>query len=185
MAGALEITQLLREWAGGNQQALNELTPLVYAELRRIAAGYLRHERPEGTLQPTVLVNEAYVRLVDQQNPTWRDRSHFYGVAAHLMREIMVDHARRRKAGKRAGHIVALEEVVMLPSERGSDLLALDCALNELEKVDARKCKAVELHYFGGLTTEEIAQTLDVSPVTVRRDLRVAEMWLYREMRNL
>jgi RNA polymerase sigma-70 factor, ECF subfamily len=167
MDGLHEVTQLLREWSGGNQQALNELTRLVYAELRQIAAGYLRDEDQNGTLQPTALVNEAYVRLVNQQNPTWQDRSHFYGVAAHLMREIMVDHARRRKAGKRAVHVVTLEEAVMLPSERGADLLALDCALIELEKVDARKCKAVELRYFGGLTTEEIAQTLDVSPVTV------------------
>ncbi|MGH9444376.1 MAG: sigma-70 family RNA polymerase sigma factor [Terriglobia bacterium] len=188
MPGTHEVTRLLHEWAGGNQRAHDELIPLVYAELRQLAAGYLRNECRERTLQPTALVHEAYLRLVDQQNPSWRDRSHFFGVAAHLMREILVEHARRRQAGKRAGRSVSLEEAVSLPPERSAeliDLIALDGALNELEKVDPRKCKAVELRYFGGLSTEEIAQALDVSPVTVRRDLRMAETWLYREMRSV
>jgi RNA polymerase sigma-70 factor, ECF subfamily len=185
MPGTHEVTRLLQEWAGGNQEALNELTPLVYAELRQLAARYLRNECRERTLQPTALVHEAYLRLVDQQNPTWRDRSHFFGVAAHLMREILVDHARRRQAGKRAGYNVSFDEAVNRASERSADLLALDGALNALELLDPRKCKTVELRYFGGLSTEEIAQTLDVSAVTVRRDLRMAETWLYREMRSV
>jgi RNA polymerase sigma factor (TIGR02999 family) len=179
-----DVTQLLGEWASGNQQALDKLTPLVYGELRQLAARYLRGERPDHTLQPTALVHEAYLRLVDQQNPSWQNRSHFFGVAAHLMRQILVDHARRRQAGKRAGHKVSLEETVSFAPQRSADLLALDDALGALEKFDARKCQAVELRYFGGLSMEEIAQTLEVSPVTVRRDLRMAETWLHREMRS-
>lgn len=184
MPATHEVTRLLHEWAGGKQEALDELTRLVYAELRQLAAGYLRNDRAERTLQPTALVHEAYLRLVDQQNPSWQDRSHFFGVAAHLMREILVDHARRRQAGKRAGQSVSLEQVVSLPCERTADLVALDGALTALEKVDPRKCKAVELRYFGGLSTDEIAQTLEVSAITVRRDLRMAETWLYREIRS-
>lgn len=184
MPGTHEVTRLLHEWAGGKQEALDELTRLVYAELRQLAAGYLRNERAERTLQPTALVHEAYLRLVDQQNPNWQDRSHFFGVAAHLMREILVDHARRRQAGKRAGQSVSLEQVVRLPCERTADLVALDGALSALEKLDPRKCKAVELRYFGGMSTDEIAQTLEVSAITVRRDLRMAETWLYREIRS-
>lgn len=184
MPGAHEVTRLLHNWAEGKQEALDELTPLVYRELRRLAASYLRRERAEHTLEPTALVNEAYLRLVDQENPTWRDRSHFFAVAAHLMREILVDHARRKGASKRAGRNVPLEQAVGRPLESNTDLVALDGALNALEKLDPRKCKAVELHYFGGLTTGEIAQMLEVSPITVRRDLRMAESWLYREMRS-
>jgi RNA polymerase sigma-70 factor, ECF subfamily len=178
------VTQLLVEWARGNQQALERLTPLVYAELRRLAAAYLRNERPDHTLQPTALVHEAYLRLVDQQNPSWENRSHFFGVAAHLMRQVLVDHARRRQAGKRAGRNVSLEETLSFAQEPGTHLVALDDALCALENLDARKCKAIELRYFGGLSMEEIAKTLDVSPVTVRRDLRMAEAWLHQEMRR-
>jgi RNA polymerase sigma factor (TIGR02999 family) len=184
MAFTHEVTQLLGEWANGNRQALDRLTPLVYGELRQLAAAYLRKERPDHTLQPTALVHEAYLRLVDQQNPSWRDRSHFYGVAAHLMRQILVDHARRRQAGKRRGHNVPLEETVSFAHERSADLVALDDSLSALEKLDPRKCQAVELRYFGGLATEEIARTLEVSPITVRRDLRMAEAWLYQQMRS-
>jgi RNA polymerase sigma-70 factor (ECF subfamily) len=179
-----EVTLLLAEWAKGNQNALNDLAPLVYRELRQLAASYLRKERQGHTLQPTALVHEAYLRLVDQTNPTWQHRSHFFGVAARLMRQILVDHARRRQAGKRAGRKVSLEEAVSFERGRGRDLVALDSGLNALEKLDPRKCKAVELRYFGGLSMEEIAQALDVSPVTVRRDLRMAEAWLHHEMQH-
>jgi len=179
-----EVTRLLAEWAKGNQQALEDLTPLVYRELRQLAASYLRKESPGHTLQPTALVHEAYLRLVDQKSPDWEGRSHFFGVAAHLMRQILVDHARKRQAGKRAALKVSLEEAVSFQPERSRDLVALDSGLRALEKLDPRKCKAVELRYFGGLSMDEIAQTLEVSPVTVRRDLRMAEAWLHHEMRN-
>ena len=182
MADSHEVTRLLRQWAGGDPQARDELIPHVYRELRRIAARHLRVERSDHTLQPTALVHEAYVRLVDQQSPTWQNRSQFFGVAAHLMRQILVDHARRRQAGKRAGHKVSLDEALSFAYERKEDLLALDAALGELERFDSRKCQAVELRYFGGLDMAEIAQTLSISPTTVRRDLRMAEAWLHREI---
>jgi RNA polymerase sigma-70 factor, ECF subfamily len=186
MSATHEVTRLLANWEKGNQKALDELTPLVYRELRQLAAGYLRKERQGHTLQPTALVHEAYLRLVDQKNPNWQNRSHFYGVAARLMRQILVDHARRRQAGKRAGSRVkvSLEQSVSFQQERSRDLVALDTGLNALEKIDPRKCRAVELRYFGGLSMEDIAQTLDVSAVTVRRDLRMAEAWLYHEMQG-
>jgi RNA polymerase sigma factor (TIGR02999 family) len=179
-----EVTRLLAEWEKGNEQALDDLMPLVYRELRQLAASHLRKERHGHTLQPTALVHEVYLRLVDQTSPSWQDRSHFFGVAARLMRQILVDHARRKLAGKRAGLKVSLEEAVSFGRERGRDLLALDAGLNALEKLDPRKSKAVELRYFGGLSMEEIAQALDVSPVTVRRDLRMAEAWLHKEMQS-
>jgi RNA polymerase sigma factor (TIGR02999 family) len=184
MSSSHEVTRLLHEWASGGESALDALTPLVYAELRRLAESYLRREKPGHTLQPTALVHEAYLRLVDQSPPNWENRSHFYGVAARLMRQILVDHARHRQAGKRAGHKVPLEEVVTLHQERSKELVSLDIALNELQKIDPRKCRVVELRYFGGLSMEEIAQSLEVSAVTVRRDMRLAEVWLYREMRS-
>jgi RNA polymerase sigma factor (TIGR02999 family) len=184
MSDTHEVTLLLAEWAKGNQQALDDLTPMVWRELRQLAAGYLRKERQGHTLQPTALVHEAYMRLVDQTNPTWQSRSHFFAVAARLMRQILVDHARRKHAGKRAGIKVPLDQAVSFEQGRSRDLLALDSGLEALEKFDARKCKAVELRYFGGLSMEEIAQTLDVSTITVRRDLRMAEAWLQKEMLN-
>jgi len=179
-----DVTGLLVEWANGNEQALDRLIPLVYKELRRLAAGCLRRERPDHTLQPTALVHEAYLRLVDQRNPSWENRSHFFKVAAHLMREILVDYARRRNAGKRAGQFVSLEQAVNLPVKRSADLVALDGALKSLEKIDGRKCLAVELRYFAGLSVDDTARALDVSAVTVRRDLRMAEAWLHNEMRR-
>ena len=184
MSDTHEVTLLLAEWAKGNQKALDDLTPLVYRELRHLAASYLRKERQGHTLQPTALVHEAYVRLVDQTNPTWQSRSHFFGVAARLMRQILVDHARRKQAGKRAGIKVPFDEAVSFRRERSRDLVALDSALTELDKIDPRKCKAVELRYFGGLSMEEIAHTLEVSEITVRRDLRMAEAWLRQEMKK-
>ncbi len=184
MSDTHQVTLLLAEWAKGNQRALDDLTPLVYRELRQLAASYLRKERQGHTLQPTALVHEAYVRLVDQSNPTWQSRSHFFGVAARLMRQILVDHARRKQADKRAGIKVSLDEAVSFQQERSRDLIALDSGLTALEKIDPRKCKAVELRYFGGLSMDEIAQTLEVSVITVRRDLRMAEAWLHQEMQN-
>jgi len=180
-----DLTLLLAQWAKGDQHALDELTPLVYKELRQLAVSQLRKERKSHTLQPTALVHEAYLRLVDQKKPNWQNRSHFFGVAARLMRQILVDHARRRHAGKRAALRVSLSDAEGVGLERDPDLLALDQALSDLEKLDARKCKAVELRYFCGLSHDEIAQVLDVSPITVRRDLRMAEAWLHNEVQNL
>ena len=184
MNATRDVTQLLVEWASGDPQALEKLTPLVYRELRQLAASHLRKERLAHTLQPTALVNEAYLRLVDQSHPNWQNRSHFFAVASHLMRQILVDHARRRQAGKRAGPKVSLQEAVSFERERSRDLVALDSALKGLEQLDSRKCKAVELRYFGGFSMDEIAQTLDVSPITVRRDLRMAEAWLRHQMQS-
>jgi len=184
MSATHDVTRLLVEWAKGNQTALDNLTPLVYKELRLLAASHLRKERKSHTLQPTALVHEAYLRLVDQRNPNWQNRSHFYGVASRLMRQILVDHARTRRAEKRAVRRVSLEEAVSFHQEQSRDLLALDSSLTALEKLDPRKCKAVELRYFGGLSMDEVAQALKISAVTVRRDLRMAEAWLNREMQN-
>jgi RNA polymerase sigma factor (TIGR02999 family) len=179
-----DVTNLLAQWADGDERALEHLTPLVYKELRRLAASHLRKERKSHTLQPTALVHEAYLRLVDQDNPRWENRSHFYGIAARLMRQILVEHARRKHAIKRAARTVSLEQALGFGLERSRDLVALDHALTALEKLDPRKCKAVELHYFGGLSLDEVAQALNVSAVTVRRDLRMAETWLHREMQS-
>jgi RNA polymerase sigma-70 factor (ECF subfamily) len=184
MSDTHEVTLLLVEWAKGNQNALNELTPLVYRELRQLAAAYLRRERQGHTLQPTAVVHEAYLRLVDQTNPNWQNRSHFYGVAARLMRQILVDHARRKHARKRGGLKVPLESALSFQNGLKPDLLALDHGLSALEKIDPRKCQAIELRYFGGLSMDEIAQALEVSAVTVRRDLRMAEAWLHKEMQG-
>jgi RNA polymerase sigma-70 factor, ECF subfamily len=178
MSDTHEVTLLLNEWAKGDQKALDQLTPLVYKELRQLAAAYLRRERLGHTLQPTALVHESYLRLVDQSSPNFENRSHFYGVAARLMRQILVDHARRKQAGKRGGLKVPLEQAVSFREDRVEDLVALDAGLTALEKIDPRKCKAVELRYFGGLSVEELAKTLEVSAETVRRDLRMAEAWL-------
>jgi RNA polymerase sigma-70 factor, ECF subfamily len=184
MSDTHDVTRLLSRWARGEEQALDELTPLVYKELRQLAASYLRKERQSHTLPPTGLVHEAYLRLMDQKKPDWEGRAHFFGVAAHLMRQILVDHARHKKAAKRAALKVPLEEAVTFCQERSSELVALDMGLTTLEKLDARKYKAVELRYFGGLSVNEIARALEVSEVTVRRDLRMAEAWLHKEMRG-
>ena len=179
-----EVTRLLEEWKNGNERAVAELMPLVYGELRQMAAAYLRGERQGHTLQPTALVHEAYLRLVDQSSPDWQGRSHFYGVAARVMRQILVDYARRKQAKKRAGKPVPLEQAVSFQPDRSADLVALDISLTDLEKIDARMCQAVELRYFAGLTMDEIAQTMRVSVATVRRDMRVAEAWLHHAMRS-
>jgi len=179
-----EVTRLLEEWGAGNEQAFGQLIPLVYGELRRLAAAYLRGERQGHTLQPTALVHEAYLRLVERSSPNWQSRSHFYGVAARVMRQILVDHARRKLAKKRAGVLVSLEQAVSFQEEGNSDLVALDAALTDLEKFDARKCQAIELRYFAGLSVGEIAQALNLSVQTVRRDLRMAEAWLNNAMQS-
>jgi RNA polymerase sigma factor (TIGR02999 family) len=185
MSDTHEVTSLLTEWAEGDTQALEQLTPLVYTRLRQLAASYLRKERRSHTLQPTALVHEAYLRLVDQTSPSWQNRSHFYGVASRLMRQILVDHARRRLAGKRIRSVkVSLDQALGFQEERRADLIALDISLNALERIDARKCKAVELRYFGGLSLQETARALNVSLITVRRDLKMAEAWLQREMQG-
>jgi RNA polymerase sigma-70 factor (ECF subfamily) len=184
MSASHDVTDLLTQWAQGDEQALQDLTPIVYKELRLLAASYLRKERQDHSLQPTALVNEAYLRLVGQKSPNWQSRAHFFGVAARLMRQILVDHARRRTADKRACLTVSLDEAVSFQQERAVELVALDLALQALEKLEQRKCKVVELRYFGGLSMAEIAQALNVSQVTVQRDLRMAEAWLHNEMRN-
>lgn len=184
MSATHNVTQLLAQWANGDEQALNSLTPIVYNELRQLAAAYLRREQPNHSLQPTALVHEAYLRLVDQHKPNFQNRSHFFGVAARLMRQILVDHARRRHAAKRTHVSVPLDCVVSFEKERSGDLLALDRSLIELEKLDPRKCKAIELRYFVGLSMEEIAEALAVSEITVRRDLRLAEAWLQHEIQH-
>jgi len=176
---ARDVTALLIEWQQGDAAALERLLPVVYRELHRLAAGYLRGERPEHTLQPTALINEAYLRLVSQKVPEFRSRSHFYGVAAQMMRQVLVDSARRRKAQKRGtDERVSIEDVVASAPERPHEIIALDEALQELARIDDRKCKVIVMQYFGGLTNQEIAEILEVSVPTVVRDKRFAEAWL-------
>jgi RNA polymerase sigma-70 factor (ECF subfamily) len=179
------ITRLLVEWRAGDTTALERLTPIVYHELHRLAAAYLRRERPDHTLQPTALIHEAYVRLVDQNVPAFNDRAHFFGLAAHLMRQILVDFARARKAVKRgSGNKVDLDEAQHLSTTPSDDVLVLHDALDRLAAFDARKAQVVELKYFGGLTRTEVAEALGLTLATVKRDLALAEAWLRREMKD-
>src|SRR5690349_17367607 len=169
------VTELLRDWGKGNPAALDQLTPLVYSELRRLAIAYMRRERAGHTLQPTALIHEAYLRLIDQKQPEWESRSQFYRFAAHLMRQVLVDHARARRARKRAhGERVPLEAAAAIGVERPADLIELDEALNRLEQFDRRKAEVVELKFFGGMTENEVAQAIGISERTLRRDLRLA-----------
>ncbi len=179
-----EITQLLHRWSQGDHDALNQLMPIVLRELRKLAGGYLRSERPNHTLQPTALINEAYLRLVAQDFPEWRSRTHFFGVAALLMRQILVDHARSHAAAKRGANAtrLSLEEAAEFSREQASELVALDDALTSLARLDERKARVVELRHFGGLTVEEIAAALGVSTATVTREMRLAQAWLLREI---
>ena len=179
-----EITRLLVAWGDGDDAALEELTPLVYQQLHRLAHHHLRHERPGHTLQTSALVNEAYLRLVDWKNVRWQSRAHFFAVSAQLMRRILVDFARSRRFQKRGGGVpaLALEEAALISSERSTDLVALDEALASLSQLDARQSRVVELRFFGGLTVEETAEVLKVSTGTVRRDWSLARAWLRREM---
>ncbi|WP_321471973.1 sigma-70 family RNA polymerase sigma factor [uncultured Paludibaculum sp.] len=178
------VTRLLRQWQGGEASALEELTPLVYHELRRIASGFLRRERAEHTLQPTALLHEAYLRLVDQRDRDWKSRAHFYGVAAHLMRLILVDYARSKSRLKRGGDVQRVDwsEALLASTTRPALLTTLDDALCELEKLDPRKGRVVELRYFGGLSLDEAAEVLGISTATVGREQRMAEAWLQRQM---
>ena len=180
-----DVTELLHAWRDGDPGALEGLTPIVYAELRRLARRYMRHERPGHSLQTTALVHEAYVRLVDYKRMQWESRAHFFAVSAQLMRRILVDHARRRNL-KRGGGVphLSLEEAAVVGSDRSADLVALDDAMNALERLDARKVQVVEMRFFGGLNIEETAEVLKVSPVTVRRDWSAAKVWLYRELKG-
>jgi RNA polymerase sigma-70 factor (ECF subfamily) len=179
-----DISALLRAWSGGDQSALQRLTPIVYDQLHSLARRYLKRERPGHSLQATALVNEAYMRLVDQERMQWHNRAQFFAVSAQLMRRILVDHARRHNL-KRGGGVlhVSLEEAAMVGGDQGGgDLVALDDALNALARLDPRKVQVVEMRFFGGLSVEETAQVLKVSPVTVMRDWSTARAWLYREL---
>lgn len=178
------ITKLLIEWGDGKKESLDEMLPLVYAELRRLAENYLRGERPDHTLQPTALVHEAYIRLVDQRSVNWRNRAQFIGLAAQMMRRILINHAETHKAAKRGAgeQKVSLDKAINFFEEQNIDLLGLNTALDELAKFDEQKSKVVELRFFGGLTIEETAAALDKSTATIEREWNLARAWLRREM---
>ncbi|MDQ3625658.1 MAG: sigma-70 family RNA polymerase sigma factor [Verrucomicrobiota bacterium] len=178
------VTQLLIDWTKGNRDAAAGLMPLVYEELRQLARGYLQRERADHTLQATGLVHEAYLRLVDQKTTTWQNRAHFFGVAAQLMRRILVDHARRHRTEKRGGEWTKVEfdEALAPSASRTLDVIALDDALHDLAKLNPQHSQIVELRFFGGMTIEEVAEVLDVSPRTVQREWRMARAWLRRQI---
>ena len=178
------ITQLLVDWGKGDRVALEKLMPLVYSELRRLASNYLRRERVGHTLQPTALVNEAYLKLIDQRNAKWQNRAHFFGISAQLMRRILVDHARRLRYAKRGGTArrVSLDEAMIVGEERSEEVLMLDDALSNLSRIDSRRCQVVELRYFAGLSNREIAAVLNISENTVMRDWNLARAWLYQQL---
>ena len=178
-----EVSLLLRAWSDGDREALDKLTPIVYEELRRLARHYMRGERPGHSLQTTALVNEAYLRLVDYKRMQWQNRAHFFAVSAQAMRRILVDHARRRNLKRGQGlQRVSLDQTAVISTEKEEELIKLDDALRALSEVDPRKSRVVELRFFGGLSVEEVAEVLQVSPVTVMRDWSTARAWLYREM---
>jgi RNA polymerase sigma factor (TIGR02999 family) len=179
-----EVSVLLTAWANGSEAARDELIPLIYDELRRLAGRHMAQERTDHTLQATALVNEVYVRLTDQRHLHWQNRAHFFALASRLMRRILVDHARAHQSVKRGGDArhVLLEEAMVVSEETAADLVALDDALSRLSAIDSRKSEVVELRYFGGLTFEEVAEVLKISPITVRRDWSTAKAWLYREI---
>ncbi len=185
VANAAKITQMLREWSDGNARALDNLLPLVYAELHRQAARFLRKERPGHTLQTTALINEAYLKLIDRRDVNWESRTHFFAVAANAMRQILVDYARAKHREKRGGDNlkVSLDEAMLVTAEeKGVDLIALDEALNKLSRFDAQQARVVELKYFSGLSLVETAEVLHISRATVARDWEAARAWLYREL---
>ena len=183
-ASQSEVTRLLKEWGDGRQEALDQLLPRIYAEMRRLASSYLRRERPDHTLQPTALVHEAFIRLVDQKAVRWQNRAHFFGIAAQAMRRILVDHARAHAADKRgAGEKpVALDDASIAIGAPDIDVLALDEVLTRLARLDPQQSRVVELRFFGGLTMEETAEVLDISPATVGREWTLAKAWLYAEL---
>jgi RNA polymerase sigma-70 factor (ECF subfamily) len=186
MPPSSDITRLLLAWSDGNQAALEQLLPLIERELHRIARHYMRREHPGHTLQTTALVNEAYFRLVDQKNVRWQNRAHFFGIAAQIMRRILLNYARDRHRLKRRADAVhvSLSEVAIITPEKSAELIALDEALKRLAAIDERKCRVVELRYFGGLSVEETAEVLGVSQITVARDWKMAKAWLAREIRH-
>ena len=178
-----EVSKLLLAWSGGDQEALDRLTPMVYEELHGLARRYMRGERAGHSLQATALVNEAYVRLVDYKRMQWQNRAHFFAVSAQLMRRILVEHARRHNLNRGGGiEHYTFDEATVVCGERAPDFVALDDAINALERMDSRKAKVVEMRFFGGLTVEETAEVLKVSPLTVMRDWSSAKVWLYREL---
>jgi len=180
-----EITRMLHQWSGGNREALDELLPLVYGELHKQAARYLRRERQDHTLQPTALINEAYLKLIDQREVSWENRAHFFGIAAQMMRRILVDHARTKHREKRGGDDVKLpleEAMMVVANEKNIDLIALDEALTRLEMQDKQQARIVELRYFSGLSLEETAEALNISRTTAARDWAMAKAWLHREL---
>jgi len=179
-----ELTQLLIDWSHGDKAALDKLMPLIEEELRRLAHRYMSRERAGHTLQTTALVNEAFMRLVNRQNVNWQNRAHFFGIAAHLMRSILVDHARSHACAKRGGGAFNLEldETLIVSQQKASEVIALDDALKELARLDPRQSRIVELRFFGGLTVEETAEVLHVSPVTIKREWSTAKAWLYHEL---
>ena len=179
-----EITQILLSWGKGDQAALDQLIPLVYPELRRMARRYMGRENSAHTLQTSALINEAYLRLIDQQKVEWQDRGHFFAVAAQVMRHILIDHARRHRYSKRGGGAqhVPLDDAEIVNHERAAELVALDDALTGLAKIDPRKSQIVELRFFGGLSVEETAEVMNLSPITVMREWRAAKAWLHREI---
>ena len=181
------VTQLLEQWSRGDDAALAELTPLVYEELRHLAHHFMEGQRPDHTLQTTALANEAYLRLADQTNPRWQNRAHFFAVAARAMRQIVVDYARSQRSQKRGGGAlkVDLDEAALVSPAESKEIVDLHEALELLAAVDSRKAQVVELKYFGGLNYDEMAEVLKISPVTVRRDWRLAKAWLYTELQTL
>ena len=184
-ASSTNVTQILLEWRNGNEEALKQLMPMVYDELRRLASHYMRSERREHTLQATALVNEAYIRLVDMK-VSWQDRAHFFAVAARLMRRLLVDHARGHHRAKREGDAekISLDDAVEVSCGPALNVLAVDEALTRLAEFDRRKSEILELRYFGGLNNDEVAEALRVSRATVQRDLRLAKAWLNRELKH-
>jgi RNA polymerase sigma factor (TIGR02999 family) len=184
MPSSPRVSQLLSDWRNGDQQALGKLMPLVYDELRRIASGYMKRERAGHTLQTTAIVNEAYLRLVDQKTVQWQDRTHFFAVAASVMRHLLVDHARARGRVRRGAGAqrVSLDEAAIVSEQKGEDMLALDGALTKLAEIDPRKVKIVELRYFSGLSAKDTAHALGISEITVKREWLKAKAWLYREL---
>jgi RNA polymerase sigma-70 factor, ECF subfamily len=177
-----EVTHLLKRLSSGEKAVLDELFPLIYQELRQIARGYLSREVPGHTLQPTALIHEAYLRMVEQSHPDYVSRSHFYGVAARIMRQILVDHARRRSAKKRASSASPTSDTLELGADRPVDIVALDQALDRLSSTDNRKSSLVEMRFFGGMTAEEISECENIPVHTVRRELRIAQAWLRKEL---
>jgi len=176
-----DVTRLLVQWSRGDQSALERLTPLVYRELHKLASHYLSRERRDHTLQPTALVHEAYIRLIEADQPDWDSRGHFYAIAARLMRQVLVDYARKHGAAKRAGGVkVAIEEATVVAPDRLAVLLSLDEALTALYAIDPRKSRIIELRYFAGMRADETAKAMNLSVATARRELRMAEAWLHR-----